>query len=147
MNPAIWLRTASILTLIHAVLHTVGGMFGDPRNPEQAAARTIIQTHQFDAFGVARSYWDFYFGFGLVTSVALFLLTVLLWQFAALVKTDPAKVRPFLAVLFVTFIAIAVISWFYFFAPPFIFEIVIAICIGVAFMSTEKYLGKAATSG
>jgi len=135
MKPSIWLRIASILTLIHAVLHTVGGMFGDPRNAEQAAARSIVQSHQFDAFGSTRSYWDFYFGFGLVTSVTLLLLAVLLWQLSSLVKTDPAKARPFIAMLFVAFIALAVISWAYFFAPPFVFELIIAACIGVAFVT------------
>lgn len=138
MNPRVWLYTASILTLVHALLHTVGGMFGGPRNAAQAAARTVVQALHFDAFGSKRSYWDFYFGFGLVTSVTLFLSAALLWQLAALVKTDPAKARPFLAMLFITFIALAVISWIYFFTPPFVFEIVIAVCIGAAFVSAGK---------
>jgi hypothetical protein len=138
MKPSIWLRIASILTLIHAILHTVGGMFGSPRTTVQATARTVVQSLHFDAFGSSRSYWDFYFGFGLVKSVTLLLSAALLWQLAALVKTDPAKARPFLAMLFVTFIAISAISWVYFFAPPFVFEIAIAACIGVAFVSTGK---------
>jgi hypothetical protein len=138
MKPSIWLRVAAILTLIHAVLHTVGGMFGSPRNTLQAAARSVVQSLHFDAFGSNRSYWDFYFGFGLATSVTLFLLTALLWQLASLVKTDPSKARPFLAMLFITFIALAVISWIYFFAPPFVFEIVIAVCIGAAFVLAGK---------
>jgi hypothetical protein len=138
MRPSIWLRIASLLTLIHAALHTVGGMFGSPRNAAQAAARTAAQALRFDAFGSKRSYWDFYFGFGLVTSVTLLLSAALLWQLAALVKTDPAKTRPFLAMLFVTFISLAIISWIYFFAPPFVFEIVIAVCIGAAYMLAGK---------
>lgn len=138
MKPSLWLRIASILTLIHAFLHTMGGMFGSPRTTVQAAARSIVQSLHFDAFGSSRSYWDFYFGFGLVTSVTLFLSAALLWQLASLVKTDPAKTRPFLAMLFVTFIAMAVISWVYFFAPPFVFEVVIAVCIGAAFVSAGK---------
>lgn len=138
MNPSIWLRIASILTLIHAVLHTAGGMLGNPRSVAQSAARSVVQSLHFDAFGSNRSYWDFYFGFGLVTSVTLLLSAALLWQLASLVKTDPAKARPFLAMLFFTFIALAVISWLYFFAPPFVFEIVIAVCIGAAFLSAGK---------
>jgi hypothetical protein len=73
MKPLIWLCIASILTLIHAALHTEGGMFGGPLNTEQAAARSVVQSHPFEAFGVTMSYWDFYFGFGLVTSVTLLL--------------------------------------------------------------------------
>jgi len=138
MKPSIWLRAASILTLFHAILHTAGGMFGSPRNAVQSAARSVVQSLHFDAFGSYRSYWDFYFGFGLVTSVTLLLSAALLWQLASLVKTDSAKARPFLAMLFLAFIAIAVISWIYFFAPPFVFEIAIATCIGVAFVLAGK---------
>ena len=135
MNPRVWLFSASILTLIHALLHTAAGLLGGPRNAAQAAARTAVQALHFDAFGSKRSYWDFYFGFGLATSVALFLSAALLWQLAALVKTDPAKARPFLAMLFIAFVALSVISWRYFFMPPFVLEIAIAVCIGAAFLS------------
>ncbi len=138
MKPALWLRIASILTLIHAVLHTVGGMFGGPRNAEQAAALAAAQSHRFQIFGLTRSYWRFYFGFGLVTSLTLLLLSALLWQLSSLVRTDPAEAKPFLAMLFLMFIALSVISWFYFFAPPFVMEIIIAAVIGVAFMLAEK---------
>jgi hypothetical protein len=138
MKPALWLRIASILTLIHAVLHTVGGMFGGPRNAEQAAALASAQSLRFQAFGLTRSYWHFYFGFGLVTSLTLLLLSALLWQLSSLVLTDPAKARPFLAMLFLMFIALSVISWYYFFAPPFVTEIIIAAVIGVAFVPAGK---------
>ncbi len=138
MKPALWLRVASILTLLHAVLHTVGGMFGGPRNAAQSAALASVQANTFVAFGMKRSYWDFYFGFGLMASLTLLLLTVLLWQLAALVQTDPDKTRPFLMMLFVMFIAMSAISWHYFFAPPFVMEIIIAAVIGAAFLSTGK---------
>ncbi len=138
MKPSLWLRIASILTLVHAALHTVGGMFGGPRNAAQSAALASVRANTFEAFGMKRSYWDFYFGFGLMASLTLLLLTVLLWQLAALVKTDPDKTRPFLAVLFGMFAAMSAISWHYFFAPPFVMEIIIAAVIGVAFVLAGK---------
>ncbi len=138
MKPALWLRIASMLTLIHAVLHTVGGMFGAPRNAAQSIALASVQANTFEAFGVTRSYWDFYFGFGIMASLTLLLVTVLLWQLASLVKTDPDKTRPLLVTLFILFVAMSVISWYYFFMPPFVMEIIIAAVIGVAFLSTGK---------
>ncbi len=138
MKPSLWLRIASILSFLHAVLHTVGGMFGGPRSAEQTVALASAQSLRFDAFGVTRSYWHFYFGFGLMASMTLLLLSALLWLLSSLVRTDPDKARPFLAMLFFTFIAMAVISWFYFFAPPFLMEIIIAAIIGVAFVMAGK---------
>ncbi len=138
MKPATWLRTASVLTLIHAILHTAGGMFGGPRSAAQTVALASVQKNTFEAFGRTRSYWDFYFGFGLMASLTLLLLAVLLWQLAALLTTDPDKTRPLLAALFVMFIAMSAISWYYFFAPPFVTEIIIAALIGIALLSTGK---------
>jgi len=138
MKSTILLRIASVLSFIHAALHTAGGMFGGPKSAEQVAAREAVQSHRFVIFGVNRSYWDFYFGFGLVACITLLLLSVLLWQLASLAKTNPNKARPFVATLLVAFVAMAVISKVYFFAPPFVMEIVITILIAVAFFFLQK---------
>ncbi len=138
MTPTNLLRAASILTAIHAVLHTVGGMFGSPRNIAQSAARLSAQSLRFEAFGMMRSYWDFYFGFGLVTSLMLVLLTALLWQLSSLINTDLKTAKPLLAMVFATFVVLSVISLIYFFMPPFLFEIVIAFCIGLAYAKAAK---------
>ena len=43
-KPVVFLRIASVLTLIHAVLHTIGGVFGsvDPGTPAVAVAAMIL---------------------------------------------------------------------------------------------------------
>ena len=40
MKPTIFLRSASVLTLIHSVLHTIGGVFGNLRPGIAAATDT-----------------------------------------------------------------------------------------------------------
>jgi hypothetical protein len=95
MKPHILLRTASILTLIHALLHHFGGLTRPPSHgQDEVVVRTAMKSFRMDVMGSFRSYWDFYFGFGLFLTVSLLLLAVLLWQLAALAKSDPAKAGP-----------------------------------------------------
>lgn len=43
MKSAIYLRIAALLTLIHAILHTVGGVFG---KPSPGTAAMVVATMQ-----------------------------------------------------------------------------------------------------
>ena len=63
MKPVVFLRIASILTLIHAALHTIGGVFGKPI-PGVATMVAATMRSRFPVFGVMRSYSDFYLGMG-----------------------------------------------------------------------------------
>ena len=71
MKPVICLRIASILTLIHAILHTIGGVFGKPPAGTATMVTAIMRLHVSTVFGVMRSYADFYRGMGLGVTVAL----------------------------------------------------------------------------
>lgn len=102
MKPQVLLRTASFLTLVHALLHTFGGLLsGTSHNHDEVALLNAMKSLRFDAMGSLRTYWDFYFGFCLFLTVSLLLLSALLWQLAALIQIEPAKARPFIAPLFV----------------------------------------------
>ena len=94
MKPALFLRVASVLSLIHCVLHTMGGVFGSPQHgAEEIAVIEAMKSHRFDFLGSARSYWDFFFGYGLFITIVLFVVAVLFWRLAAFVTTSPALVR------------------------------------------------------
>lgn len=134
MKPTIFLRVASILTLIHAVLHTVGGVFGKPKNgAEEVAVIEAMKAHQFLVMGSPRAYWDFYFGYALFVSVSLLVMAVVFWQLGQIAKTQAPLIRPILAAFILAFCAIALISWQYFFAAPVLTEVIIAICLAAAY--------------
>jgi hypothetical protein len=65
VKAALFLRIASGLTLIHAILHTVGGVFGRPVPGAAPMVAAAMQANHFSVFGVTRSYADFYFGLGM----------------------------------------------------------------------------------
>ncbi|MGA9584637.1 MAG: hypothetical protein WBQ95_04870 [Terracidiphilus sp.] len=137
MKPVICLRIASILTLIHAILHTIGGVFGKP----PAGTATMVNATMrltFPVFGVMRSYADFYHGMGLGITVALTMDAAILWLLASLAKSDARRLRPILAVFFVGYLALALNSFAFFFAGPVIAELLIVLSLGTAIVTAKR---------
>jgi len=129
MKATLLLRIASVLALVHGVMHTIGGVFGAVAPGAQQAAVMAMQANRFDAMGVTRSYWDFQMGYGLFTTVKFLVETVVFWQLAAMAKTDALRIRPLVMTFCVGYVAYAALAWRYFFAAPAVFEIVIAGCL------------------
>jgi hypothetical protein len=79
MKPQTLLRTASVLTLAHAILNSFAGLLsGTSKNQDEMSLLKAMKALQFDAMGSLRTYWDFYFGFGQFLTVNLLLIAVLL---------------------------------------------------------------------
>ena len=136
MNTTLFLRIASVLTLIHALLHTIGGVFGKVPADVQPVV-TAMQENHFLAMGVMRTMWNFYMGLGLVVSVALTVEGLVFWQLGTLAKSDALRLRPILMTFLVGYLCISVISYRYFFAGPVITELLIAACLGMAIGSAK----------
>ena len=136
MRPVLFLRIASVLTLIHSILHTVGGVFGKPVNGVAAAVAANMRT-QFPAFGAMRSYSDFYMGMGLGLTIFLTMDAFLFWLLASLAKRDAARLRPLMIVFALGYLIFALNSYIFFFSFPVIVELLIAACL-VAAVVTAK---------
>ena len=91
-----------------------------------------MRTFQFNVFGVTRSYFDFYRGFGFVLSVFFTLQAVVLWQIATIAKTNARAVRPIIASFAVASAASAVLTWEFIFPVPAVFLIPIVGALGLA---------------
>jgi hypothetical protein len=137
MKPVIFLRIASVLTVIHAVLHTIGGVFGQPAPGVQAATVLVMKTNQFPLMGFTRSFWDFYIGMGLGVSIFLTVEALVFWQLAALAKTQARELRLILATFAVGYLVFAVNSYWFFFLGPVVTEILIAVCLGMAIVTAK----------
>jgi hypothetical protein len=138
MRPVIFLRIASVLTFIHALLHTVGGVFGSADPGVQQATVAMMKANEFQVMGVTRSYGDFYMGLGLVVSVFLTVEAVVFWQLGSLAKTDALRLRAVLATFLIGYLCAAVVSYRYFFWAPVITEVLIAGCLGMAIASCRQ---------
>jgi hypothetical protein len=64
LKATVLLKIASVLTFIHAALHTIGGVFGSPLPGPMSLAVSAMKTDRFDALGVSRTFWDYHMGEG-----------------------------------------------------------------------------------
>ena len=138
MKPTLCLRSAAVLTFIHAALHTIGGVFGEAGPGPATVAVQAMKMNQFLLMGLTRSYWDFYRGLGLAVTIFLTAEAVLFWQLGSLAKTDARRLRPILTTFLVAYTALAVNSYAYIFLAPVITEIVIAACLGLAIVTAKS---------
>jgi len=137
MKPAIFLRMASVLTLIHAALHTIGGVFGKAAPGPQQAAVAAMQSNTFLIMGLTRSFWSFYRGMGLGITISMTAEAIVFWQLSSLAKTGSYRLRPIYATFSVAYLAFAANSSQFFFPPPVVAEILIALCLAMAIVTSQ----------
>jgi len=133
MNASILLRVASAISLLFATGHALGGRKNWSPMGETEVLKAMREV-RFDTMGVSRTYLDFYLGLGHSLTVFMLLETVVLWQLAAIAKTDPALARPMIGSFTLATIASGVVAWLFLFPVPAIFSAVLATCLGVAFV-------------
>ena len=140
ISPTLFLRIASLLTVLHCVGHTVGGVFGvdAPPGTKEGAVVEAMKSNRFDVMGATRSYWDFFIGYGLTISISLLLQAVVFWQLADLAKTEAGRIRSIIAVFVMANAAFAVLAWRYFFIPPLVGSLLTVIVLGVAYLGARQ---------
>lgn len=139
MKPSTLLRTASVLTLVHCILHTIGGVLAPPSHgPEEIGLLATMSAHRFEFMGSMRSYADFMLGYGLFVAIALLVDAVLFWQLAALARARPEGLRPIVAVFALGYVGLAVVSGRFFFIAPVVTELLIAASLAAAFVGLPR---------
>lgn len=142
MKPTTWLRVASVLTLIHAALHTIGGVFGKTPPGPASVAVAAMQANSFVFMGATRTYADFLRGMGLAVTIFLTLEAIVFWMLASLIKQDGRRLRPVLAAFAVAYVLFSVNSFVYFFSLAAIMELVIALCLGVGIATASAVVAE-----
>jgi hypothetical protein len=134
MSTSRWLRISSIVSLLFAAGHTLGGM-KDWSPTGETAVLTSMRTYRLEVQGVSRSYLDFYRGFGFSLSVFLVLQTVVLWQLSTIAATEPLRVRPIIASFALASVVGGIITWTFIFPVPAAFSAILTVCLALAFFS------------
>jgi hypothetical protein len=136
MRTAPLLRIASVLSLLFAAGHTLGGR--DSWSPVgESEVLKAMRTFRFEFSGVSRTYLDFYLGFGFTLSVYMLLQAVLLWQLAAMARTEPRRVRSMIASFALASLACGLLSWRFIFPVPVVFSAVLTVCLALAFFAAR----------
>ncbi len=136
MSATLLLRIASILSVLFAAGHTMGGLkFWSPMG--ENAVLDSMRTVKFDVMGVSRSYLDFFVGFGYSLTVAQLVQAVLLWQMATMARTDAAAVRPMIAVFAIAGVASTLLAWRFIFPMPTVFAALLTAIIIAAYVAAR----------
>ena len=137
MKPTLLLRIASVLTIVHAGLHTIGGVLSKPDPGAAATAFAAMQSNHFLVMGLSRTYADFYRGLGVAISIFLTAEGIVFWQLGSLARTEAYRLRPILATFLIAYLAVAVNSYESIFQVPVVVEVLIGICLGLAIFSAK----------
>jgi hypothetical protein len=137
LKPSILYRTASVLLLIFAALHTFGFRQVDPEWRVDSLVSSMRSIH-FDIMGSDRTYLDFFVGFGFLFSVFLVFTAVLAWQLSALSNQTLALMRGTAWALVICFAAVTILCLRYSFIVPSVFSILILLCFTAAAWRSAK---------
>ena len=139
MKPVKLLRAAAVVAGVQFAAHSILFLTASPRHgPEEIAVVDSMRLHRFPMGGFSRSYWDLYFGYGLMAALNVLVETALLWQLARLAERDAARVRPLLAVLIFANLAHAALCLKFFFLTPVVPDAAIAALLGAAMVSARR---------
>ena len=137
MSSSLLYRVASVLLVLFGIGHQFGFRRVDPRWGVDSAIGALKAT-QFQVQGMARTYWDFFSGFGFFVTVLLFFSAILAFQLAGLSKESLRNLSLVTWAFAVSFVVIALLTWRYFFIAPLIFSSLVALCLLMAAWSAAR---------
>jgi hypothetical protein len=137
MTTTSMLRIASLIALLFAAGHSMGGLQNWSPMGENAVLTAMTNVH-FDVMGQSRSYLDFFLGLGWSISVFLLLQAVLLWQMASLARTNAAQVRPMIVTFMLATLTSGIIAWVFIFPVPALFCAALLIALAAAYWTARS---------
>jgi hypothetical protein len=139
MKTTALLKMAAILAFVQFCAHTAMFVTYVPRHgPDEVSVIDAMRSHHFLFSGALRSYWDFYFGYGLLAAFTCLLESVLFWQLGSLARTNAALTRPMVGLFLLANLVYAIWVRLYFFPLPAYFDVAIAIVLGSALFTAAR---------
>jgi hypothetical protein len=140
MSSTFWLRVASIVALLQAAGHATSVIrWAATRGHDELAVIDVMKARTFNFQGFTRTYWDLFFGYGLMAALPCVVEAVLFWQLASLTLSTGARAAPIVALFIVANLVHAILCWNYFFLMPIVLDVAIALCLGVALTAARLH--------
>ena len=129
MTATLLYRIAAVALLLFAAGHTFGFLSFRPPSTEGLAVYNAMNSVHFDFNGAARSYGEFYTGFGLMVTAYLLFCAFLAWRLGSLAASQPKAIGVLAWAFVVVQLVILVLSVVYFFVVPVVLSGVIVVCL------------------
>jgi hypothetical protein len=137
MKASVLYRIAAVLIVLFDIGHTFGFRQSDPSWGVAALVGSMRSIH-FDVQGFSRSYWDLFVWAGFFVAVFLLFAAVVAWELSGLSTEALAHMRRVSWGLALSFVALTILSWRYFFFLPILFSVLITACLVAAAWLSEK---------
>jgi len=136
MTRAILLKISSIISLIFAAGHSMGGLKKWSPMGDNAVLKAMSDVH-FPVYGQSRSYLDFFMGFGWSLSVSMLVQAAILWQMSKIDAADSKIVRSMTAVFIAATLASSAISGVFLFLMPVLFSLALLVPLIAAYVAKK----------
>jgi len=140
MKHALVYRVAACLLFLFFAGHTLGSFAGRAPAPAAAPVLDAMKSVHFDFHASSRTFYEIFFGYGLIVSMFLLSLAVTAWRLSAI---DPQRTQnaAFSAWwLFAVGLGTAGAAWRYFFIGPAVITTLATVCLGLGALSTSQVL-------
>ncbi|SRR5258708_958671 len=139
MKSKILLRIASVVMFLHMFGHTFGHLNWnksvDPARQEVIRQMTV---NKFPFMGMMRSMSEYYEGFSLLASLALFLIAATLWVVSGFTVQSTFMVKRILVIVSLTLLAWGIDELVYFFPFAAAFSIIASALTAIAVFKLKK---------
>jgi len=121
VSPVGLIRLSSVLTVLLAVGHMSAYPWNSADDARQVQLVGLMKSVDFNFMGERSTYWNLYFGWGLLVAVLLITMALVLWLLADLAPLAPRRLGAIIGVISASSLVGAVLSFHYFYVPPCLF--------------------------
>ena len=130
-SPRVLFRVSSTLMVGLMIGHMAAYPWVSIKAPQESQLKTMMKSLPFVFMGERSTYWNLYFGWGILVGVLLLTLAGILWILSDVTTLRPRSTGAISAVISATSLVGAYLSFRFFYIPPFIlFSIICATLTG-----------------
>lgn len=131
LSPATLIRVGSILIVGLMIGHMSAYPWTSIKAPQETQLTRLMKSVPFEFMGQRSTYWNLYFGWGVLVAVLLLALASILWILPDFAMLRPRSAGAISAIVAIASLFGAYLSFRFFYIPPFVlFSVICATLTG-----------------
>lgn len=128
-SPVVLIRASSILVVLLMAGHLSAYPWTANHGIQETQLVDSMKSVDFEFLGARSTYWNLYFGWGILISIQLLTLSLILWLLSDLAQLAPRRLGVITGIISACCLLGAYLSYRYFYIPPFLFYLAIWIML------------------
>jgi len=120
VSPVVLIRISSVLTALLMAGHTSAYPWASTHSLRETQLVDSMKSVDFVFMGEHSTYWNLYFGWGVLVAVLLLALAIILWPLSDLARLAPRRVGIITGIISANCLVGAYLSFRFFYIPPFL---------------------------